>query len=124
MVDIGAAVTLLDKTLWDKVNNVGQALSTWTGWPLVGVEGTRLETWGTATIEITFSGETFKFPVLVANLLTADAILGMDFLDEYECVLEMGNKVLRFPNRIVNQLARCIIITPHRTSTSHAGGNT
>ena len=74
MVDTGAAVTLLDKTLWDKVNNAGQVLSTWTGPPLVGVEGMRLETWGTATIEITFSGEMFKFPVLVASSLTADTI--------------------------------------------------
>ena len=40
VVDTGAAVTLLDKTLWDKVNNAGQAFSTWTGPPLVGVEGT------------------------------------------------------------------------------------
>ena len=102
VVDTGAAVTLLDKTLWDKVNNAGQALSTWTGLPLVGVESTRLETWGTATIEITFSGETFKFPVLVASSLTADAILGMDFLDENECTLEMANKVLRFPNKGVS----------------------
>ena len=65
-------------------------------------ESTRLETWGTATIEITFSGEMFKFPVLVASSLTADAILGMDFLDENECTLEMANKVLRFPNKGVS----------------------
>ena len=102
VVDTGAAVTLLDKTLWDKVNTTGQVLSTWTGPPLVGVEGTRLETWGTATAEIAFAGETFQFPVLVASSLTADAILGMDFLDANKCTLEMANKVLRFPNRGVS----------------------
>ena len=113
VVDTGAAVTLLDKTLWDKVNNAGQALSTWTGPPLVGVEGTRLETWGTTTIEITFSGETFKFPVLVASSLTADAILGMDFLDDNECMLDMANKVLRFPNRGVSISLRDSSSQPH-----------
>ena len=102
VVDTGAAVTLLDKTLWDKVNTTGQVLSTWTRPPLVRVEGTRLVMWGTATTEIAFAGEIFQFPVLVASSLTADAILGMDFLDANKCTLEMANKVLRFPNRGVS----------------------
>ena len=66
----------------------------------MGVDGTRLEKWGTATTEIAFVGETFQFPVLVGSSLTADAILGMDFLDANKCTLEMANKVLRFPNRV------------------------
>lgn len=40
VVDTGAAITLLDKILWDKVNTTGQQLSSWIGPPLVGVEGT------------------------------------------------------------------------------------
>ena len=63
----------------------------------MGVEGTRLETWGTATTEIAFAGETFQFSVLVASSLTADAIL-----DANKCTLEMANKVLHFPNRGVS----------------------
>ena len=102
VVDTGAVVTLLDKTLWDKVNTTGQVLSTWTGPPLVRVEGTRLVMWGTTTTEIAFAGEIFQFPVLVASSLTADAILGMDFLDANKCTLEMANKVLHFPNRGVS----------------------
>ena len=58
--------------------------------------------WGTATTEIAFAGETFQFPVLVASSLTADAILDMDFLDANECMLEMANKILSFPNREVS----------------------
>ena len=116
VVDIGAAITLLDKTLWDKVNMTDrQVLSTWTGTPLVGVEGTQLETWGTATTEIAFAGETFQFPVLVASSLTADAILGMDILDANKCTLEMANQVLRFPNR--ECLSACK--THHRNPTSY-----
>ena len=102
VVDTGAAITLLDKKLWDKVNTAGQVLSPWTGPPLVGVEGTRLETWGTATTEITLAGEMFQFPVLVASSLTADAILGMDFLNDNKCTLEMANKIIRFPGRGVS----------------------
>ena len=92
----------MGKTFWDRANNTGQVLGTGTGLPLVGVEGTQLETWGTATVEMAFSGETFKVPVLLASSLTAGAILGMDFLDDNECTLEMASKVLRFPNRGVS----------------------
>jgi len=74
-------------------------LTPWTGPPLVGVEGTRLNTWGTSKAEITFAGETFRFPVLVASSLTIDSILGMDFLDDNKCTLEMATKVLCFPDR-------------------------
>ena len=47
--------------------------------------------------EITFSGETFKFPVLVESSLTADAILGMDFLNDNKGTLEMAKKCSIFP---------------------------
>ena len=40
--------------------------------------------------------------MLVASSLTADAILGMDFLNANKCTLEMANKVLHFPNRGVS----------------------
>jgi len=105
---------LLDRTMWtDKVNTAGQVLTPWTGPPLVGVEGTRLDTWGTSTAEITFAGETFRFPVLVASSLTTDAILGMDFLDDNKCTLEMATKVLRFPNRGISVSLRDSSLEPH-----------
>ena len=113
VVDTGAAITLLDKTLWDKVNTAGQVLTTWTGPPLVGVEGTRLETWGASTAEISFAGETFRFPVLVASSLTADAILGLDFLDKNRCTLEMANKVLRFPDKGISVSLQDSSLEPH-----------
>ena len=113
VVDTGAAITLLDKTLWDKVNTAGQVLTPWTGPPLVGVEGTRLETWGASTAEISFAGETFRFPVLVASSLTADAILGLDFLDKNRCTLEMANKVLRFPDRGISVSLQDSSLEPH-----------
>ena len=102
VVDTGAAVTLLDKMLWDRVNVTGQALSSWTGPPLVGVEGTKLDTWGTTTVEISFAGEVFRFPVLVVSSLTSSAILGLDFLEANRCVLEMTSKTLRFPDREIS----------------------
>ena len=77
------------------------------------MDGTRLETWGTATAEIVFAGETFHHPVLVASGLTADAILGMDFLEDNKCTLEMANKVLRFPHRGVSITLQDSSAEPH-----------
>ena len=55
MVDTGAAVTLLD--------SLGQGEHDRTSVEQLdrtpGVDGTHLETWGTATAEIAFAGETF-----------------------------------------------------------------
>jgi len=113
VADTGAAITLLDRTMWDKVNTAGQVLTPWTGPPPVGVEGTQLDTWGNSTAEITCAGETFRFPVLVAISLTTDAILGMDFLDDNKCTLEMATKVLRFPNRGISVSLRDSSLEPH-----------
>jgi len=99
--------------MWDKVNTAGQVLTPWTGPPPVGVEGTQLDTWGNSTAEITCAGETFRFPVLVAISLTTDAILGMDFLDDNKCTLEMATKVLRFPNRGISVSLRDSSLEPH-----------
>lgn len=79
----------------------------------MGVEGTRLEMWGTSTAEITFAGETFRFPVLVSSSLTTDAILDMDFLEDNNCTLEMCNKLLHFPDRGVSISLRDSPSEPH-----------
>ena len=53
------------------------------------------------------------FPVLVASLLTADTVLGMDFLDDNKCTLETANKVLCFPGRGVSISLRDSSSQPH-----------
>ena len=42
------------------------------------------------------AGERFCNRVVVASALTAEAILGLDFLESNNCTLEMGSRVLRF----------------------------
>ena len=38
----------------------------------------------------------FTPEAVVANGLTADVILGLDFLEAHHCTIDLGEKVLRF----------------------------
>lgn len=53
-------------------------------------------------MELTFAGEAFCCPVLVAGSLTSDAILGLDFLEANRCMLDMAEQKLCFPDRGVS----------------------
>ena len=66
---------------------------------MVGVAGNPLEVWGSVTVEVEIAGETFCTRMVVASALTAEAILGVDFLEYHNCTLEIGKRVLRFANR-------------------------
>ena len=99
LVDTGAGVTLLCKDKWDALTPTRAPLKPWTGNPLVGVTGDPLDVWGMTTVEIEIAGEQFHTPMVIASGLTAEAILGGDFLRDNQCSLEIGSRVLRFVNR-------------------------
>ena len=82
MLDLGAAVSLHRKDVW---NNVGgkQQLSPWTGPRLVGVEGTPLEVHGVATLEMFVVGNSFLVDFVVVAVLRAQSIVGLDFLESH-----------------------------------------
>ena len=42
--------------------------------------GNPLEVWGSAVVDIEIAGKKFRSPVVVTSALTAEAILGSDFL--------------------------------------------
>ena len=94
ILDTGAAITLLRKDLWDKLPPSKKQLEPWEGRPLVGVAGTSLDVCGSAVVEIIIAGESFRNTVVVASALTAEAILGLDFLESNNCTLETGSRIL------------------------------
>ena len=98
-LDTGAAVTLLRKDKWDSLLSASTSLKPWTGRPLVGVAGNPLEVWGTAFVDIEIAGEHFHTQIVVASALTAEAILGGDFLRDNQCALEIGQRRLSFGGR-------------------------
>ena len=91
IVDTGAAVTLLRGDLWDKATTAGTDLEPWTGQPLVGVEGTELHVCGCAQMPVSIAGRSF-----VVDDLSAEAILGRDFLERKQCTMDLAKRKIHF----------------------------
>ena len=97
VLDTGAAVTLLHKNVWDRAKAPGTKLKPWDGPRLVRANGTAVVVHGYATLPIQLADKTYSTCVVVAESLTAEGILGLDFLESNECTVETGKRLLRFP---------------------------
>eukprot|EP00731_Ephydatia_muelleri_P025917 Em0018g17a len=90
VIDTGAAVTLLRKEFWLKTNTT---LNSWKGPDLVGANGTPITVCGTAAVVFKIGSCSFSMEAVVSDVLTADAILGLDFLEEQKCTIAAGRKL-------------------------------
>ena len=90
VIDTGAAVTLLRKEFWLKTNTT---LNSWKGPDLVGANGTPITVCGTAAVVFKIGSCSFSMEAVVSDVLTADAILGLDFLEEHKCTIAAGRKL-------------------------------
>lgn len=91
LVDTGAAVTVLSKSTWDCAKGLGTQLQSTAERRLVGVQGTPLQVYGTARVQLELPPEKFWVEAIVADTPTADVILGRDFLRSQRCTIEMGS---------------------------------
>ena len=97
LLDTGAAVTLLNNNLWECCKNSFQ--HTWQPWTqqrVIGVDGSTLQTNGTALVYVNFFEHMFQLPVIIVDGISEDAILGLDFLQQQNCCIDIEQKVLRF----------------------------
>ena len=99
MPDTGAAVTLLRKDVWDRVKSAQDTLKPWSGPRFVGVEGTPIQIHGTTQVPLRLRGQVLPTQMVVADSLRTSAILGLDFLEENQCVIDTGSKTLQFRGR-------------------------
>ena len=95
-------MTLMSQDVWKKVA-CGGILEPCFGSPLVGAVGTPLNALGTARVSllINFSSacsKSFQVGVVVVSGLTADVILGLDFLVANNCTIDAGQSKLNFPH--------------------------
>lgn len=98
LIDTGSAISLLDSAVWDQVRPPEATLSPWSGTPLVGVSGEHLQILGTAEVTIELANNCFPLRLVVVNDLTAKAIIGLDFLEEHNCNLAVGERLLHIPS--------------------------
>ena len=99
MLDTGASVSLLSDQTWSLISDQTASLASWGGRSLVGVEGSAIQIEGVATLNLCFSGVMVKGEFIVAKSLNTEAILGLDFLEQNQCVINTKQKVLHISGR-------------------------
>ena len=98
LVDTGATVSLLNVNMWNKIDSTKLSLEQWTGKKLVGVNGAPLLVKGLTRAQVCIEGFEFVGNFVVSGELVVDAILGLDFLQQHNCVIDVGKKLLKFPS--------------------------
>ena len=94
LVDTGATVSLLNVNMWNKIDSTKLSLEQWTGKKLVGVNGAPLLVKGLTRAQVCIEGFEFVGNFVVSGELVVDAILGLDFLQQHNCVIDVGKKLL------------------------------
>ena len=89
LVDTGAAVSHASNELWERIKPAIVPNVNPVSMKLVGVDGACLQVQGLVTVEFTMSGHIFSQELIVANALTSERILGLNFLEANECVLDL-----------------------------------
>lgn len=101
LLDTGAAVTLMRKDVWDSLRLTTE-LRPWCNPQLVGVDGVPLPVHGCSQIHLCLGGRDFTVRVIVADSLTSGAILGLDFLQENDCTINIAERKLYISNNRVS----------------------
>ena len=99
LVDTGVAVSLLNANAWKEMNSTEThiVLQQWSGKKLVGVNGTPLSVKVCVHVPVSIGGTEFEGTFAVLEDLVVDAILGQDFFQKHNCIIDSGKKLLRFP---------------------------
>ena len=94
-------MSLLSKLEWDRIKPTKGGLNPIVTRRLVGVDGVPIKIEGTVSVPITISGVTLQHNFIVAEQITAEAILGLDFLEVNKCVLDLAGGKLQITDQTV-----------------------
>ena len=94
MLDTGAAVSLLNTQLWDRIKGSCNELAELHKPELVGVGGAPITVCGTTKLNVDFNGRTFIMNVVVADMGKTEAIVGLDFLEYHQSVIDTKQHTL------------------------------
>ena len=104
LIDTGAGVSLLRGGVWDRIRPNNCKPSPVTAHRLVGVDGIPISVQGSALIQFSVSGMVFEHEFIIADHITAEAILGLDFLEANKCVLDLSKEQLSIRNKVTLDL--------------------
>ena len=97
-------------------------LEQWAGRRLVGVNGAPLSVSGCKKVDIflKYFSDIFKVMCVVTDDIMVEAILGLDFVNAHNGIIDCGSKRLTFPSRNISvplQMQSCPLLAAesHRT---------
>ena len=94
LLDTGAAVTLLRHDVWMSIADRTPHLQPWHGATLVSAGGNPLTVHGCTSLALGLGERTLEVDFVVVSPLTSEAILGIDFLQAQQAVIDMGQGTL------------------------------
>ena len=94
MVDTGAAVSLISLNCWHEIGESENELDKHRNPMLMGVDGSTLQMAETIKLQVHLEGRVFVMSVVVIESLQTAAIMGMDFLEINQGVMDAGSKSL------------------------------
>ena len=94
LLDTGAAVALLREDVWRQLAPQPPGLEPWPGATLVSAGGMPLNVHGSVCVNLDLGGREFKAEMVVVSPLTSEAILGIDFLQGQQAVIDLGRRRL------------------------------
>ena len=118
LIDTGTGVSLLSKSVWDKIKPAKERFNPMVTHRLVGVDGVPIKVEGMVSAPITTGEVTLQHDFIVAEQITAEAILGLDFLETNKCILDLAGGEMQITDKTVplipqpsNKEVQCARIT-------------
>ena len=105
LVDTGAGVSLLSVSIWDKCESSEIKLEPGMYQNLVGVDGHPIRVRGSVTIPVSIAGRSFQQQFIIADHITAEGILGIDFMERNNCVVDLAKRQMTVEKCITVPLA-------------------
>ena len=86
--------------MWDKIkSDETLVLKPWEGQQFVGVSGSPLAIRGCSHVKLRLAQqESFQHQVLAVDSLVSEGILGLDFLQEHNCTIDLSRQILEVSN--------------------------
>ena len=94
MLDTEAAVSLLNTQLWDRIKGLCSKLAELHKPELVRVGGVPITVHGTTKLSVDFNGQTFIMNAVVADMGKIEVIVGLDFLEYHQSVIDTKQHTL------------------------------
>jgi len=96
LIDTGSAVSLINKKVYDRLANTSKGKLHPVVTRLSAADGEQIEVFGYSDFTLEIEGRTFEQSLIVASLGDIPGILGLDFLEKHESVLDVSRGILQF----------------------------